>query len=107
MSFDNDVFFSYAHLDNQSFIEGQPGWISSFERALKIRLGQLLGREARIWRDPKLQGNDFFGDTLDSIRRFDPLNQRTTDKAERVRLHPVGNISTRLPRTANSPVSIT
>ena len=64
MSFDNDVFFSYAHLDNESFIEGQPGWISNFERALKVRLGQLLGREARVWRDPKLQGNDFFGDTL-------------------------------------------
>jgi len=59
MDFENDVFISYAHLDNQAVIEGQSGWISKFDRALKIRLGQLLGREPRIWRDPKLQGNDF------------------------------------------------
>jgi len=64
MDFENDVFISYAHLDNQAVIEGQSGWISKFDRALKIRLGQLLGREPRIWRDPKLQGNDFFADTL-------------------------------------------
>ena len=64
MKFADDVFISYAHLDNQAVVEGQPGWISRFDRALKIRLGQLLGREPRIWRDPKLQGNDFFADTL-------------------------------------------
>ncbi|MBP9804697.1 MAG: TIR domain-containing protein [Candidatus Accumulibacter sp.] len=64
MNFADDVFISYAHLDNQAFVEGQAGWISRFDRALKIRLGQLLGREPRIWRDPKLQGNDYFADTL-------------------------------------------
>jgi len=33
---------------------------------------------------------DFFGDTLDTIRRFDPLTQRTTSKATRITLSPVG-----------------
>src|SRR5215204_4957502 len=64
MSFENDIFISYAHIDDVALIEGQKGWISSFHRALDIRLGQLLGRQPRIWRDPKLQGNDAFADRL-------------------------------------------
>lgn len=64
MEFENDIFVSYAHIDDQALIEGQKGWISSFHRALEIRLGQLLGHQPRIWRDPKLQGNDIFADRL-------------------------------------------
>ena len=64
MSFENDIFISYAHIDDMALVEGQKGWISSFHRALEIRLGQLLGRTPRIWRDPKLQGNDAFADRL-------------------------------------------
>jgi hypothetical protein len=64
MNFDNDIFISYAHIDDQALVEGQKGWISSFHRALEVRLAQLLGREPRIWRDPKLQGNDIYADRL-------------------------------------------
>jgi hypothetical protein len=64
MNFENDIFVSYAHIDDQALVEGQKGWISSFHRVLEIRLGQLLGRPPRIWRDPKLQGNDIFADRL-------------------------------------------
>lgn len=64
MKFENDIFVSYAHIDDQALMEGQKGWISSFHRVLEIRLGQLLGRHPRIWRDPKLQGNDIYGDRL-------------------------------------------
>ncbi len=35
---------------------------------------------------------DFFGDELESIRRFDPLSQRTTGTAEVVRLKPVNEV---------------
>ena len=38
MSFENDIFISYAHIDDQPLVEGQKGWISSFHRALEIRL---------------------------------------------------------------------
>src|SRR5436190_23035067 len=68
MEFANDVFVSYAHIDDQTLAEGQPGWISTLHRALEVRLEQLLGKEARIWRDPKLQGNDIFADRL--VDRF-------------------------------------
>ncbi|MDH3401979.1 MAG: toll/interleukin-1 receptor domain-containing protein [Acidobacteriota bacterium] len=57
---ENDVFVSYAHIDNQPLVPDQEGWVSSFHHSLKVRLGQLLGREPRVWRDPKLQGNDDF-----------------------------------------------
>ena len=64
MSFEIDVFVSYAHIDDQAMVEGQPGWIASFHRALEIRLAQLLGKEPRIFRDPKLQGNEVFSESL-------------------------------------------
>ncbi len=62
--FDTDVFISYAHIDNQTMSEEQKGWISMLHRALKIRLDQLLGETAEIWRDQKLGGNDEFGDEI-------------------------------------------
>jgi hypothetical protein len=64
MHFDGDAFISYAHLDNQELVEGRKGWVANLHRALEIRVGQLLGKEPHIWRDPKLAGNDFFAETL-------------------------------------------
>ena len=64
MEFETEVFISYAHLDNQPLEEGSKGWVSHFHQALEVRIGQLLGKQPLIWRDPKLQGNDYFGDTL-------------------------------------------
>ena len=64
MGFEDDVFISYAHVDNETLAAGQDGWISLLHERLRIRLPQLLGEEVKIWRDPKLQGNDEFADTL-------------------------------------------
>src|SRR5580658_959958 len=58
MNFDADAFISYAHMDNVELIEGQKGWVANLHRALEVRVGQLLGKQPHIWRDPKLQGND-------------------------------------------------
>ena len=60
MHFEGDAFISYAHLDNVELIEGRRGWVSNLHRALEIRVAQLLGKEPRIWRDPKRQGNDYY-----------------------------------------------
>jgi Domain of unknown function (DUF4062) len=51
-------------MDNVELVEGHRGWVSNLHRALEVRVGQLLGKQPHIWRDPKLQGNDFFEDTL-------------------------------------------
>lgn len=64
----NDVFISYAHIDDQPMLEGQRGWISQFHRSLEVRMAQLLGQELKIWRDPKLQGSELFDDAL--VRQF-------------------------------------
>lgn len=62
--FEGDAFISYAHLDNIELIEGHKGWVANLHRALEVRVGQLLGKSPHIWRDPKLQGNDLFENTL-------------------------------------------
>ncbi len=64
MDFENDLFISYAHIDNEPLTEGQKGWISQFHRDLENRLGQLYGQSPRIWRDEKLQGNDLFAEEI-------------------------------------------
>jgi hypothetical protein len=64
MNFEGDGFISYAHLDNVGLIEGGKGWVSRFHRALEVRVGQFLGKPPQFYRDPKLRGNDFFGDAL-------------------------------------------
>jgi hypothetical protein len=63
--FEDDIFISYAHIDNQPLADGQKGWITSFHKALEIRLSQLLGDEPMFWRDEaKLRGNDYFDDAI-------------------------------------------
>lgn len=64
MNFQGDAFISYAHMDNAELIEGGKGWVTNLHRALEIRVGQLLGKPPEIWRDPKLTGNDAFGERL-------------------------------------------
>lgn len=64
MAFEQDIFISYAHIDNLALEEGQEGWIDHFHKALKIRLAQLRGEKPNIWRDLKLNGNDYFSDTI-------------------------------------------
>jgi hypothetical protein len=60
-----DVFISYAHVDNEALLEEQEGWISIFQRALQKRLSQLLGRVASVWLDRRrLAGNYYFDETI-------------------------------------------
>ena len=60
MGFDQHLFISYAHLDNQPFPPEQQGWITQFHAALEAFLSMRLGGKTEIWRDEKLHGNDLF-----------------------------------------------
>lgn len=60
----NDIFISYAHLDDESLDEDQKGWISKFHRVLQVKLSQLLGESPTIWRDQKLSGSDIYDDKI-------------------------------------------
>jgi hypothetical protein len=64
VKYEHDFLISYAHIDDQALVEGEKGWVSRLHRLLEVRVGQLGGRAPKIWRDPKLQGNDFFADTI-------------------------------------------
>ena len=62
-TFVNDLFLSYAHIDNVS-PDSDEGWIDLLHERLRIRLAQLLGKPPTIWRDRKLKGYDVFDDTI-------------------------------------------
>lgn len=64
MTFAQDIFISFTHIDSQSLNPDEAGWISAFHRALEIRLPQLREKETRIWRDRKLRGNDYLDDAI-------------------------------------------
>ncbi|MEM9567130.1 MAG: toll/interleukin-1 receptor domain-containing protein [Cyanobacteria bacterium P01_E01_bin.34] len=61
MAFEQDVFISYAHIDNEPLLEDSKGWVTRFHKILEKRLAQFMGVKPKIWRDEKLQGNDKFG----------------------------------------------
>src|ERR1019366_2840604 len=71
MPFEHDFLISYAHIDDQALVAGESGVVSQLHRLLEIRVGQLMGHTPKIWRDQKLQGNDYFADTiLDRLPRI-------------------------------------
>ncbi len=71
MTFDKDIFISFAQLDDKVANEDTKGWITDFHRSLQVRLSQLLGRPPIIWRDDHLQGNDLL--TPEIIAQFPKL----------------------------------
>src|ERR1041384_8232008 len=62
--YQNGLFISYAHIDNQFFSEKTKGWIDLLHERLELQLTQLLGTKPNIWRDKKLRGYDDFEETL-------------------------------------------
>jgi len=51
----NDIFISYAHIDNDPIIEGKKGWVDFFEDLLRKRVRVRIGGEIEIFRDAQLQ----------------------------------------------------
>jgi hypothetical protein len=64
LSFENQLFISYSHIDNGHVPEVSKGWIDLLHERLNWRLPQLLGAPVKIWRDRKLAGNDVFNETI-------------------------------------------
>jgi hypothetical protein len=62
--FAKQIFISYSHIDNQPLPPEQQGWITRFHQTLQGLLNMRLGRDAAIWRDDKLSGNDVFADEI-------------------------------------------
>ena len=65
--FRNDIFISYAQIDNESFYLEEQGWVEFFHQALDIRLKQVFGEPVSIWRDPgQLSGSAAFDESIDT-----------------------------------------
>jgi len=64
MKYEDEIFISYAHIDNKPLAEGHRGWVQLLDERLKHFLDPLLDKDASIWRDPKLQGNDELSEIL-------------------------------------------
>jgi TIR domain len=64
-TFVDDVFISYRHLDNELLDEQGKGWIDNLHERFESVLGEALGYEPKIWRDPRLPGNAYFADVLE------------------------------------------
>ncbi|HXU37797.1 MAG TPA: TIR domain-containing protein [Blastocatellia bacterium] len=64
MRYKEDIFISYAHIDNLPLTPEQKGWITRFHMSLEAILSMRRGGKVRIWRDNKLQGNDVFADEI-------------------------------------------
>jgi hypothetical protein len=64
LDYKNDLFISYAHIDNARVTEIEKGWIDLLHEALNWRLPQLMGAPVKIWRDRKLGGNDDFTEII-------------------------------------------
>ena len=64
MPFEHDVFISYPHLSNKDDESGQNGWVARFHRDLKSHLDEMLGRDARVWRDNKMPFGTVFSEAI-------------------------------------------
>jgi hypothetical protein len=57
--YQNDIFVSYAHVDNEPLVEADKGWVTTLITTLKKLLGAKLGRPDAysLWMDDRLSGN--------------------------------------------------
>ncbi len=70
--YENDIFVSYAHVDNVPLPGAEEGWVSTLMKGLNTRLAQLLGRgeDFSFWRDPKLSAHEpLTGQLLSALER--------------------------------------
>jgi TIR domain len=59
LDFENDIFVSYAHIDNRA-----SNWITSLTADLQNLVSEAVGSDVTVWRDVKLTGNDLFDDEI-------------------------------------------
>jgi hypothetical protein len=61
--FDNDIFRSYAHIDNAD--DGSAGrWVETFGKQLSTLLLKRVGETVTVWWDPKLDRSQLFDDVI-------------------------------------------
>jgi hypothetical protein len=67
--YDNDVFISYGHIDNQPFGDPGGGWVDIFHEHLQNFVNVHMGRRTKVWRDKRLTGAEIFSDEIEQQLR--------------------------------------
>ncbi|CAN5765393.1 hypothetical protein BH18ACI5_BH18ACI5_27660 [soil metagenome] len=67
--YDNDVFISYGHIDNQPFGDPGGGWVDIFHEHLQNFVNVHIGRRTKVWRDRRLTGAEIFSDEIEQQLR--------------------------------------
>src|ERR1700730_14480169 len=60
------IFLSYARKDDRAVSSETTGWITGFSRDLEIAVTQTRGQTVAIWYDKRLDGNEYFADSIDT-----------------------------------------
>jgi hypothetical protein len=58
--FEEDVFISYAHNDDDQYGREKRGWVAQLHADLEERVKYYLGQPPRLWRDSEIRNNDDF-----------------------------------------------
>jgi hypothetical protein len=59
-NFDEDVFISYAHNDDDVFPPEEWGWVTRLHQDLERRVRSYLGADVHLWRDCEIRNNEDF-----------------------------------------------
>jgi hypothetical protein len=59
--FENDVFISFGHIDNET---PSKDWVTELHGFILGKLRQTCGKDVQVWRDPRLDGQDRLEPTL-------------------------------------------
>ena len=59
-NFDEDVFISYAHNDDDAYAQESLGWVTRLHQDLEQRVRNYLGSDIHFWRDSEIRNNDDF-----------------------------------------------
>ena len=63
--FEEDVFISYATLDDKPLLGDSAGWVTQLHENLAARVRQRLGdADVRLWRDIEIRDNDDFNNKI-------------------------------------------
>jgi hypothetical protein len=62
--YQNDLFISYSHIDNQPF-GPDGGWVDIFHAALQNFVNVRVGRRVAVWRDKRLSGAEVFSERIE------------------------------------------
>ncbi|MEP7306436.1 MAG: TIR domain-containing protein [Acidobacteriota bacterium] len=67
--YDNEIFISYSHIDNEPFGDPRGGWVDIFHEQLQNFVNVHVGRRTRVWRDKRLTEAVVFSDEIEQQLR--------------------------------------